>query len=379
MNARVNLNVKKDLLKYGAKDWNECFHCGNCTAICPLTDDNSLFPRRAIRLAQMGLKDKIKENVVPWLCYYCGDCSKTCPRNANPGELMMSLRRYLISLYDWTGISRLVYTSKKFELIAIVVIAIFVMILYINFTVYPAGDPNKWLGEDGGVLINNMAHWRKIHLADLIMAGLLSFFLITNIINMWYHMILKDKTVKVNILDYIKGLYLLPLHFITQKRFSKCDESVKTYWYIHLLLVIGYVTMFTMIVGFLEWFQTDKVHPFWHPQRLFGYIATVFLFLGIIYFYYNRRKKLRENSKYSHHTDWAFLVLLFLTVLTGILMHYFRISGMPKLTYITYLLHLMIAVPMLVIEVPFSKWSHLAYRPFAIYFSYIKNLAYKRK
>jgi hypothetical protein len=30
---------------------------------------------------------------------------------------------------------------------------------------------------------------------------------------------------------------------------------------------------------------------------------------------------------------------------------------------------------MLVVEVPFSKWSHLAYRPFAIYFAHLKRAA----
>ena len=37
-------------------------------------------------------------------------------------------------------------------------------------------------------------------------------------------------------------------------------------------------------------------------------------------------------------------------------------------TYYTYVVHLAVAVPMLVIEVPFGKWSHLAYRPLAMYF-----------
>lgn len=35
----------------------------------------------------------------------------------------------------------------------------------------------------------------------------------------------------------------------------------------------------------------------------------------------------------------------------------------------------MILIPMLVIEVPFSKWSHLAYRPIAIYFANLKEKA----
>jgi hypothetical protein len=37
-----------------------------------------------------------------------------------------------------------------------------------------------------------------------------------------------------------------------------------------------------------------------------------------------------------------------------------------------YVIHLMGVVPMLVLEVPFSKWSHMAYRPLAVYFSRVK-------
>ena len=54
-------------------------------------------------------------------------------------------------------------------------------------------------------------------------------------------------------------------------------------------------------------------------------------------------------------------------------MHISRINQAPLL--VTYVVHLMIVVPMLCIEVPFSKWSHLAYRPFAIYFNNIKMAA----
>ena len=37
----------------------------------------------------------------------------------------------------------------------------------------------------------------------------------------------------------------------------------------------------------------------------------------------------------------------------------------------------MVAIPMLMIEVPFSKWAHLAYRPVAIYFYRIKEKAFQ--
>ena len=51
---------------------------------------------------------------------------------------------------------------------------------------------------------------------------------------------------------------------------------------------------------------------------------------------------------------------------------------MPGATYIMFVLHMAILVPMLVVEVPFSKWSHLAYRPFAAYFHRLKKSAYKK-
>ena len=44
-------------------------------------------------------------------------------------------------------------------------------------------------------------------------------------------------------------------------------------------------------------------------------------------------------------------------------------------TYITYVLHLAFEIPMVVTFVAFSKWSHLAYRPLAIYFYKIKKEA----
>ena len=109
----VDPTFKKKLQKYGLQGWNECFHCGNCTAICPHTEDGFLFPRKGIRTVQMGVKKNIQKNIDPWMCYYCGECSETCPRDANPGELMMVLRRYLTTVYFKKCISILIPSSKR--------------------------------------------------------------------------------------------------------------------------------------------------------------------------------------------------------------------------------------------------------------------------
>jgi len=112
-----------------------------------------------------------------------------------------------------------------------------------------------------------------------------------------------------------------------------------------------------------------------HPVRIIGYFATVGLLYGIAYMAIGGLKKRKEEPvwKYSHSTDWMFFILLFLTTLTGLFVDVFKYLHLPMPTYITYTIHLAVVMPLLVLEVPFAKWSHLAYRPFAIYFARLKE------
>ncbi|MFH2143551.1 MAG: 4Fe-4S dicluster domain-containing protein [Bacteroidota bacterium] len=384
--ATINPDFKINLKKYGAQDFNACYNCGNCTAVCSLSTEDNSFPRKLIRYTVLGLESDIQSTVDPWLCYYCGDCSTTCPQQADPGNLMMSVRRYLIASYDWTGLSKKLYTSKVWEIGLIGFISIAIFFLFVFFH----GEMTTELTSEGGVKLNTFAPWQIIEIIDWGAAAFLSIFLISNIVNMYFKIVLSRKDIKVPVKLYFTEFYQLILHFITQRNFLKCDsEKVTfiakirkgdyTYWLIHFLLMSSYVLLFIMIVGFLEWFQTDSVHPWYYPQRILGYYSTIGLIVGIIYFSILRFKKKTEKSKKTHYTDWTFLLLLFLTASTGILVHFFRVNGMPMITYYLYVMHLMVLFPMVMIEVPFSKWSHLAYRPFAIYFSNLINAAQKKK
>ena len=67
--------------------------------------------------------------------------------------------------------------------------------------------------------------------------------------------------------------------------------------------------------------------------------------------------------------------MLFLTAISGILSHIFRYSGMELATHYTYAVHMIIIVPMLIIEIPFGKWSHGLYRSLALYFYRIQENA----
>ncbi len=376
--ARINPDFAKELKEYGAFDFNACYNCGTCTAVCSLSDEENSFPRKMVRLSVLGLEDELQSSVDPWLCYYCGECSTTCPQQTDPGELMMSLRRYLTAKYDWTGLAGKLYTSKVWEFGAIIFLAAVILVLFVFFH----GPMTTELTADGGVKLNTFAPWRQIEIGDWIMAALLSFFLLSNIFNMYLKIVRSRKDIKIPFKLYFTELWALILHFATQLQFSKCDTELSgkkyefsTYWIIHLFLMTSYVIMLIMIMVFLPWFQTDNIYEWWHPQRLLGYYATIGLTVGIVYFFVERIKKTSEKSKHSHVTDWTFLALLFLTTITGILVHFFRIYGLPYATYYMYVFHLMVLFPMLMIEVPFSKWSHLAYRPFAIYFNNVLKAA----
>lgn len=375
MSTRADPNLLTELKKYGDAECEACFNCGNCTAICPLATDETPFPRNNIRMVQLGLRDKLRSSLDPWLCYYCGDCTRTCPRGAEPAETMMAARRWLTAQYDWTGLARKFYTSPVWEIGSILFVSALIVVMFLLFAGPMVTDR---------VELNTFAPVRRIHYGDWVLAAFLSFFLLSNIFRMYWLTLRKNADFKIPFSLYITEAWQLFYHLVTQKQFEKCDEEQKGFfqkrrWRNHWLLVTGYVLMFALVVGFLPWFQTDNIYPLYHPQRWLGYYATIVLLYGAADILWGRIKKEHQSQRFSHLSDWIFPILLLLTTLSGILVHTFRYLGMPLPTYYTYVVHLAILTPMLVLEVPFGKWSHLAYRPFAIYFQAIKTKALARQ
>ena len=361
MAIRANPKLIDELEPYGAEDVVKCYHCGNCSAVCPFSEAPYVFPRRPMRYLQMGLEEKLKGDLQPWLCYYCGECSDQCPREAEPGETMMSLRRWLTSRYDWTGISRLFYKSWRYEVGAVVVVAILTIIGFLAFGLSQGSlasydGPNAFLPSS------------SIHIFDWALAFVLLAFLTSNAVRMWWFTMGRDKTLKVSLGTYVSRAYLLVVHFFTQKRYSQCER--KSPWLIHLALMLSYVTMLILIMFFLAEMASGpdvdwRVH-------VFGYLATIGLVASTIVFLRRRIKKSSAAYKHSHESDWIFLILLLAVALTGITQHALHRSDLDVAANLMYVTHLAFVVPMLLLEVPFSKWSHLAYRPLAMYFANVR-------
>ena len=367
MASLVNPNLFNQLKHYGLKnEASACYSCGSCAAVCSLSENDTAFPRRMMRYVQLGLTEKILQSPEPWLCYYCGECSDQCPREADPGETMMALRRYLTASYDWTGFARRFYTSLRFEISAVVIVALLVGLGFLIFHGPVLTDH---------VALNTFAPARVIEVLDLIMAALLSVVLLISVYRC-FRSVMGDLSWKIPLKTYMSQARELIVHTLTQKQFAKCEERTK--WWIHLMVMTGYSSVFLMVVVGLRWFQRDRVIAPGYPvlsviMSLVGYYATFAILYATTYAMINRLRKTRPQYRNSHSTDWMFLILLQLTTLTGILVHFGVFLELPLPTYLIYVIHLMVAVPMLVLEVPFAKWAHLAYRPVVLYLMKVRE------
>ncbi len=358
---------------FGGESFKKCFQCATCTAVCSLSNSENSFPRKQMLLAQWGMKKELLEDPGPWLCFYCGDCSKRCPRQADPGESMMAARRYLTSQYDWTGISRLMYRSVYWEAGVLAAVAAAVVLMF----TMPHDFGFGLLSRSGSaplstVMLQMFAPVGIVDVGDRIMAAGLGLLLISNAARMFVGLTSGES---IPLRYYFSQLPQFVIQGLTQKRWNECASGdAKLNWIRHLLLVSGYAIMFTLVVVFLPWFQVNNTSVQW--TSTLGYYATAVLLTATAWIIVDRMKQRTEMHKFSHFSDWLFPILLLLAALTGILLHIFRVMDLPMPTYVMYMIHMAIVVPMLVVEVPFGKWGHLLYRPLAIYVASVKSKAH---
>jgi len=360
MATTIEPGLIDELQKYGAEDVNKCYNCGNCSALCVQTQASSVLPRRSMHALQLGLEGKLKSSLEPWLCYYCGECSEQCPKEAEPGETMMSLRRWLTSKYDFSGMSRLFYRSWRWEVIAIVLAAI---LTGIAFTLFGMSQGSITAYDGPSAFLPSA----KIHIFDWSMATVLVILLGINAIRMWRFVMGRDG-VRAPLGSYLAALYTLPLHFFAQPKFRQCDR--KRPWAVHLALMLSYVTMLVLIMFFLREMASGPSID-WRVH-VFGYLASAGLIVAVVLNLRGRLKKDSPQHAHSHESDWMFLILLLAVAVTGVLQHILHRAGLDAAANVIYIVHLMGVVPMLVLEVPFGKWAHLAYRPLAMYFSRVQ-------
>lgn len=363
----------QDVRKHGKFDVSGCFNCGSCTIVCDLSNGQASFPRRPMQLAVLGLKEPLVASLEPWLCYDCGDCSISCPREAEPRESMMTLRRYLAAQYDPTGLTSKLSRSKAWKMGAISLVGVLVLFLALVYHTYYV----ELALSDLVSIAMGMEHmFPMIEVFTQVVYLIPVFFLIVAAFRMYRFTMSKKRNTKIPLRFYFTEAKAMIVHLLFQKNMKNCSsETHKNRWLKHFLLVLGFALISVILFFFLEWFQTDNIYPIYHPQRWLGYFVTVVMIIVPVDIFIGRIKKREPLHKFSELSDLTLPILLFLTAVSGIAVHILRYMELSLACHFTYAIHLAIAVPLVVIEIPFGKLSHLIYRPLAMYFQAVKERA----
>ena len=77
----------------GGENLLRCFQCGTCTSDCPVARFSDTYrPRAIIRMAQLGLKERVLNSDTLWLCAACFTCTDRCPQGVEVASVIRVLR-----------------------------------------------------------------------------------------------------------------------------------------------------------------------------------------------------------------------------------------------------------------------------------------------
>lgn len=359
-----------DIRRYGKFDPTGCYQCGSCTLSCDLVEGSVSFPRRSLRYALLGLRQPLLENLDPWVCHDCGDCSLVCPRQSEPRISMQTLRRFLSAQYDWTGIASKLLRSKAWYLGSLISVAFVVLFLIVAYHLWYVGMAAKDFTTTPFGL-DHMFPLMTYYTLTVILLPLLLLF--SRVFRIWRLTMGGERQARPPLSIYLLETWVYVYQTVTDSLMRKCPEKGR--WLGHWMLATGVVMMLTIKVFALRWFQTDNLYPLYHPQRWLGYLATGVILYGLGDIFVGRWRAQKEIYKETSFQDLVFPILLVLTVLSGLAAHMFRYAGFALTCHYIYALHIVIATPMLLVEMSFGKWSHMVYRPLALYFLAVRERA----
>jgi len=92
--SEMDPKFKYEIAKmHGGEKLMRCFQCGTCTSDCPIARFSETYrPRQIIRMAQLGLKERVLSSDTLWLCAACFTCTDRCPQDVEVASVIRVLR-----------------------------------------------------------------------------------------------------------------------------------------------------------------------------------------------------------------------------------------------------------------------------------------------
>jgi ferredoxin len=369
--ATINTALAAELKKYGAGNFSACFNCGQCTAVCNLTQHDANFPRMFVRYGILGQTDYILHSRELWLCYACGECGDTCPRQAAPDEYMSALRRYAIAHYEPTGLTRLLFKNNAFSILVTLLLASILGFFLLTSTTDVI--ISRW--------IFRYIPFQVIHDTGMIIFMITGLSVIIGMLRMIFGL-RKNLTQPNEKMRWIKNLpkvfKKIGDELATMKRYRECDSddefwhkkpSLQRPWFIHWSIMWGFIGLLAATT--LDFIFKDPATKIWLPSRIIGTIAGLFLMYGASYALLYRIRKVTKAYSKTKLPDWMFLIFLWFAGITGFWLEVsVSFSADYPINHIVFLIHTVISME-LVLLFAFSKFAHAIYRPVALFFHYL--------
>jgi heterodisulfide reductase subunit C len=92
--SEIDPKFKYEISKmHGGEKLLRCFQCGTCTSDCPVARFSDTYrPRQIIRMAQLGLRERVLKSDTLWLCAACFTCTDRCPQDVEVASVIRVLR-----------------------------------------------------------------------------------------------------------------------------------------------------------------------------------------------------------------------------------------------------------------------------------------------
>ncbi len=376
MNAPlVKPGLIREIARYGAVEVSACFHCGNCSAVCPLSEGTESFPRRAIRLGQLGRVDELLASDEPWLCHHCGECTQTCPRQADPGEYMAAVRRWTIARLEPTGIAKLMLRGAAGSLLVTLGIAVVLGLFLLRIKVGAGEGFDSWP-------FRALVDYGTLHAAGIAVSLLLTMSLAVSLFRFIRprraRLRQKDRATRTSLLAALRST-LVDVATMRRQRSASSPKGLgwlRNPWFIHMLILGGFaglVLATTLDLLFL-YLLKDSLHltVFW-PARVLGTGAGFALLAGVLLAIVRRIRRDGPSAVTTRAADAWLLALLLLLAGTGFWIEIavtFAVRA-PVNDWIL-LMHSVMAME-LVLLMGATKLFHAIGRPLALLFMHMRR------
>ncbi len=376
MNAPiVRPQLLREIKRYGAVDVSACFNCGNCSAVCPLSEGSESFPRRVIRLGQLGRTAELLAADEPWLCHHCGECTKTCPRQADPGEYMAAVRRWTIARLEPTGIGQLMLRGTAGAVGVSLAIASVLGLFLLRIKVAAGHAFDGWP-------FRALVAYGTIHAVGIAVGAILTLSLGISVLR--FVRLRRSRISQIdpaNRTSLLSALRSTAMDVATMRRHRsetrpKGLGSLRDPWFIHIMILGGFSGLLVAtILDFVVLYMLESVFHlsmFW-PARVLGTAAGFALLAGVLLAIARRIRRDGPSAATTRAADGWLLVLLLLLALTGFWIEVavtFTIRG-PINDWML-LVHSVMAME-LVLLMGATKLAHALYRPLALLFMHLRH------